>query len=37
MYWHATQPDLAEIAAEKTYRPATTKKRFGGGLEGVTM
>ena len=35
-YRQATLADSAELAAEKTCRPATTKKWFGGGLEGVT-
>ena len=36
MYRHATRADSAELGTEKTCRPATTKKWFGGGLEGVT-
>ena len=36
MYWHAPRADSAELATEKTCRPATTQKGFGGGLEGVT-
>ena len=35
MYQHATRADSAEQATEKTCRPATTKKLFGRGLEGV--
>ena len=36
MYRHDTQADSAELAAEKNCRPATNKKIFGGGLEGVS-
>ena len=36
MYRHDTRADSAEQTAEKNCRPATTKKGFGGGLEGAT-
>ena len=37
MYRHATRANSAELAAEKTCRPSSTKKFFGGGLEGAIM
>ena len=36
MYRHATRADSAELATEKSCRPAPTKRIFGGGLEYIS-